>query len=199
MTSILRFRSAEAPKSSEEPPEDEASLVEGVLRGDREAAERLVELSYSTIYASLYKLCGNPDLASDLTQDTYRRAWSALATFGGRARFSTWLYRIAYTTFLNHVRRPARVVPMDDRTAAQASDPSISADRMLEAKEESEGLRRAVLDLPEELRFTVTAHFWGGLDAAEIARVESITGAAVRKRLRKAFALLAVSLDEEPT
>lgn len=168
-----------------------------VLRGDRDAAERLVELTYSTIYASLCKLCGNADLAADLTQDTYRRAWAALHTFGGRARFSTWLYRIAYTTFLNHVRRPARIVPMDEQTAAAASDPSASAEELLETKEEAAILRRAVVDLPEELRFTVTAHFWGGLDVAEIARIESITGAAVRKRLRRAFALLAVSLDEE--
>jgi RNA polymerase sigma factor (sigma-70 family) len=199
VTSIVRFPSAAVSRGQEDPPQDESDLVQAVLRGDRDAAERLVEITYGTIYASLYKLCGDGDLASDLTQETYRRAWAALGGFGGRSKFSTWLYRIAYTTFLNHVRRPARVVAMDEKTEKTTADDSAPADELLEAREESEALRRAVIGLPEELRLTVTAHFWGGLDVAEIARMESITGAGVRKRLRKAFALLAVALDEELT
>ncbi len=75
-----------------------------------------MELTYPLIYRSLYRLCGDGDTASDLTQDTYARAWRALDQFDGRSRFSTWLYRIAYTTFLNHVRRPQRFVQLDDAT-----------------------------------------------------------------------------------
>jgi RNA polymerase sigma factor (sigma-70 family) len=198
VTSILRFPSAARQEDGYEPPADEARLIEAVRSGDRDAAEKLVELTYTAVYGSLHKLCGgNSDLAADLTQETYRRAWSALASFRGRARMTTWLYRIAYTTFLNHIRRPARVLPMDEQTAATARDPNLGADEMLAEKEETEHLRRAVLKLPEDLRFTVTAHFWGGLDVAEIAETEGLTGAAIRKRLRKAFALLAVSMNEE--
>jgi DNA-directed RNA polymerase specialized sigma24 family protein len=51
--------------------------------------------------------------------------------------------------------------------------------------------------LPEDLRFTVTAHFWGGLPVKEIARIENITAVGIRKRLHKAFALLEEALDEE--
>ena len=48
------------------------------------------------------------------------------------------------------------------------------------------------------LRFTVTAHFWGGLAVKEIAKIEEITTVAIRKRLHKAFSLLETSLEEEP-
>ena len=58
-------------------------------------------------------------------------------------------------------------------------------------------MRAAVLTLPDDLRFTVTAHFWGGLAVKEIARIEDITTVAIRKRLHKAFGMLESSLDEE--
>ena len=72
-----------------------------------------------------------------------------------------------------------------------------SADEVLSNAEEAEHLRNAVLKLPEDLRFTVTAHFWGGLAVKEIAKIEDVTTVAIRKRLHKAFGLLETSLDEE--
>jgi DNA-directed RNA polymerase specialized sigma24 family protein len=53
------------------------------------------------------------------------------------------------------------------------------------------------MKLPEDLRFTVTAHFWGGLPVKEIAQIEDITTVAIRKRLHRAFSLLETMLDKE--
>ena len=179
--------------------------------GDRRAAEALLEATWRQVYAALFRLTGgDADLAADLTQDAYRKAWSALGGFDGRARFSTWLYRIAYTTFLNHARRPRRVVPLEDGSFGEAggddappldrdgghADPGPLPDEALAASRSHDRLRRAVLALPDELRFTVTARYWSDLPVVEIARQEGITGAAVRKRLRKATTLLAAHLEE---
>jgi RNA polymerase sigma-70 factor (ECF subfamily) len=173
---------------------DEAELLADLRRGDREAAETLVELTYPLIYRSLHRLCGDADTASDLTQDTYARAWRALDQFDGRARFSTWLYRVAYTTFLNHVRRPQRFVQLDDEAAtpelpaALAGDPALPLD--------AARLRRAVLALPEDLRYAVTAHYWGEVPVRDLAREEGLSGVGVRKRLRRAVARLREALGE---
>ncbi len=177
------------------PWNEEGRLLAAIRGGDRSAAEELVERTYSAVYASLYRMCGDGEMASDLTQETYRKAWEALGGFDGRSQFSTWLYRIAYTTFLNAIRRPRRMMPLDD--VAEMHDEAPAADDILRQREEAERLRAAVMELPDDLRFTVTAHFWGELPVGEIARMEKITGAAVRKRLRKAFSLLEASLDEE--
>ncbi len=179
------------------PWSEERRLLAATRGGDRSAAEELVERTYSAVYASLYRLCGDGDLAADLTQETYRKAWEALGGFDGRSQFFTWLYRIAYTTFLNHIRRPRRVTSLDDAATPEMRDDSPAADQLLSEKEEGERLRAAVITLPEDLRFTVTAHFWGGLAVKEIARIENITTVAVRKRLHKAFSILESSLDEE--
>ena len=185
-----------APRQRGARSRDEARLLADLRRGDREAAEVLVELTYPLIYRSLCRLCGDGEAAADLTQETYSRAWRALAQFDGRSRFSTWLYRIAYTTFLNHVRRPQRFVPLDDavetveRVARLGDDPVLRLD--------SQRLRREVMALPEELRFAIAAHFWGDVPVREIARQEGLTTMAIRKRLRRAIARLRSAMREEP-
>jgi RNA polymerase sigma factor (sigma-70 family) len=175
---------------------EEHQLLDAIRSGDRSAAEEMVERTYSAVFASLFRLCADSDLAADLTQETYQKAWAALPGFDGRSQLFTWLYRIAYTTFLNHIRRPRRVVSIDDDKIPEVRDEAPGADEILAAGEDSQRLRDAVLRLPEDLRFTVTAHFWGGLAVKEIAQIEDITTVAIRKRLHKAFSLLESILDE---
>jgi RNA polymerase sigma factor (sigma-70 family) len=79
---------------------------------------------------------------------------------------------------------------IEEQPALQLTDNSPAADDVLSDREEALRLREAVMKLPEDLRFTVTAHFWGGLPVKEIAQIEDITTVAIRKRLHKAFGLL---------
>ena len=172
-------------------------MLEAIRTGDRAAAEEMVERTYSAVFASLFRICGDNDLAADLTQETYQKAWAALSNFDGRSQLFTWLYRIAYTTFLNYIRRPRRVTSLDDPDAPDVSDSTPQVDDVLAEREEGERLRAAVLQLPDDLRFTVTAHFWGGLAVKEIAKIEDVTTVAIRKRLHKAFGLLEAELDDD--
>ena len=178
------------------PWSEEQRLLSAVRAGDRAAAEEMVERTYSAVYASLYRLCGDGDLAADLTQETYQKAWAALKGFDGRSQLFTWLYRIAYTTFLNHIRRPRRMTSLDEPDRPEIRDGGPAVDELIVEREDAERLRAAVLRLPEDLRFTVTAHFWGGLAVKEIARIEEITTVAIRKRLHRAFSILEALLDE---
>lgn len=175
---------------------EELRLLRAAADGDPDAAERLVEGTYRAVYGVLHRLAGgDPDLAADLTQEAYRKAWAALPGFKGRARFSTWLYRIAYTTFLSHARRPRRLVALDDEQAERVDDPSPGPEESVSRSRDAARLRRAVLDLPEDLRFTVTARYWRNLPVREIARLEGVTGVAIRKRLARAEGLLAERME----
>jgi|GEM_PF-325273 len=217
LAALRRPRAGTARQRRDEPGASEAGAEEWAQEWaeDRAAAEALVEATWRQTYAALFRLTGgDADLAADLTQDAYRKAWAALASFDGRARFATWLYRIAYTTFLNHARRPHLVVPLEERGTTGATGPADAdlpppdrdgghadasplPDEALAERRSRERLRRAVLALPEELRYTVTARYWGDHSAAEIGRQEGITATAVRKRLRKANTLLAARLESE--
>ena len=197
MSKVAPFRSEGEPEAVLAPWSEERKLLGAIRGGDRAAAEEVVERTYSAVFASLYRLCGDQDLAADLTQETYQKAWAALPNFDGRSQLFTWLYRIAYTTFLNYVRRPRRMTSLDEPDAPEMPDRAPAVDQVLSDRQEAERLRAAVLRLPDDLRFTVTAHFWGGLAVKEIAKIEEITTVAIRKRLHKAFSILEASLDEE--
>src|SRR5438445_9620374 len=80
---------------------DEAALVGRAQAGDREAFAALVERYYDRVYRWLYRLTHHQHQAEDLTQETFLKAFRALAMFRKGSNFSAWVYRIAYNGFLN--------------------------------------------------------------------------------------------------
>lgn len=184
-------------QSASAPPDAaEKELMRRMAAGDRDAAERMLESTYEQIWRALYRMTGDRDQAADLTQDAYRKAWQSIASFDGRSLFSTWLYRIAYTTFLNSLRRPRLVEPLSEETERTATSPDMAADQTVLEHERERRTRAAVMELPDELRFVITAHYWGGLPISEIARAAGITAMGVRKRLRRAQNTLATVLGD---
>jgi len=176
----------------------EVELWPRVAKGDLEAADELARTTYRAVYASLFRLCGgDEDLAADLTQETYRKAWRSMDRFRGGSKFSTWLYRIAYNTFLNHIRRPKLMEPLTEERADGLLDPGRTAQEETFLSVEARRLRAAILDLPDELRFAVTARFWAELPLAEIAELQGISTVGVRKRLQRAYGQLAAALEGE--
>lgn len=178
------------------PGRRDRELLAAYRRGDRSAAERLVDRTYEAVFASLVRLCGDRELAADLAQETYRKAWQSLDSFEGRSKVSTWLYRIAYTTFLNQVRGGGRTVALDEQAAVAIADPRPSSEERLSALREREATRLAVLGLPRELRYVIAARYWGDLPVREIARDVGVTPVAIRKRIKKALGLMARALEE---
>lgn len=163
-------------------------LVRAALDGDRQAASQLAKESYTFVFDALLRLCGgNQDLAADLTQETFRIAWASLASFRGRSRFTTWLYRIAYNAFLQNRQKSARVVALVPSIADGLRDPRTPADSRLDRLETAQRLRRQVLTLPDRESFVIAARYWAGLSTREIANAEGVGEAAIRKRLRKAI------------
>lgn len=179
-------------------PTRERRLLEALASGDQRAAEKLVDETYRQVFASLVRLTGGDiETAADLTQETYRKAWKSLPSFRRRSQLTTWLYRIAYNTYLNSIRRPVLLQPIDEQQAVAVEDPRPDQEDRLRLREVSERLRRAVIGLPEPLRFTISARFWGEVPVEEIARGEQVTGAAIRKRLKTAMSRLREVLGED--
>lgn len=176
---------------------DERELVRRIRSNDRRAAEELVDRTYGSVYAALVKLCGDPDLAADLTQETFRKAWQSFSSFKGRSKLYTWLYRIAYTTFLNVRRRPQLVRPMPPDQLPDPPDPAQLPDQQVIEQSDWEQLRHAVLELSDKQRFVVTAHYWADLSLPEIASLEGVSAVAIRKRLASAHDALAKHLEDQ--
>jgi RNA polymerase sigma-70 factor (ECF subfamily) len=186
---------ADADEPATDPATEERCLYADLRAGRPQAAERLAEATYARLYAACHRLTGRADDAADLVQETYRKAWQALPEFRGDARFSTWLFRIAWTTHAKQLRRPRLVVPLEPEREAVEPAREPSPEAAASANERADRLRAALATLPEPLRFAVVARYWAELPVREIAAADGVTPMAVRKRLAKAFRLLAASID----
>jgi RNA polymerase sigma-70 factor (ECF subfamily) len=176
--------------------DDEARLLAELRAGRPQAAERLAEATYPGLYAACYRMTGRADETADLVQETYRKAWRALPEFRGDARFSTWLFRIAWTTHVKTLRRPRLMTPLEPDRDGSEPDREPSPETNAARNERASRLRRAVATLPPDLRYPIVAFYWAELPIREIAISEGITPIGIRKRLARAFRLLATALEE---
>lgn len=98
---------------------DRALVARVLLGNDRGAFEQLVRRHQGLVRAQLRRLShGDESAADDLAQEVFLLAWRKLEQFRGEARFSTWLYQIAYSCFLQaHRRKSQPVEEADDGSA----------------------------------------------------------------------------------
>lgn len=107
---------------------DRALVARALQQDGAGAFEQLVRRHQGLVRAQLRRLLGDDDaLADDLAQESFVLAWRKLAQFRGESRFGTWLYRIAYSCYLQHLRsRAARAgeeLAMDDHEARGSDGP----------------------------------------------------------------------------
>jgi len=86
----------------------EAELLEAAQGGDKRAFSRLVRMHQRRVYACAVSMLGDGGDADDAVQETFMRAWRAIARFDGRSQLSTWLYRVCVNVCLNHIRKRKR-------------------------------------------------------------------------------------------
>lgn len=103
----------------------DADLIARVLLDDdRHAFSTLVRRYQSAVRGLLRRLTnGDEALADDLAQETFIKSYQSLNTFRGGAKFSTWLHRIAYTTFISHARTRKQTVDYDTHAGAESEQP----------------------------------------------------------------------------
>ena len=134
------------PDSAAEAAIDRGLVSRALLGNDRRAFENLVRRHQGMVRAQLRRLLRSDHAAADdLAQETFLLAWRKLDQFRGEARFATWLYRIAYSCFLQAIRkRPAATdaaSDLDDHDLAapdRAMDLELDLARAMQALSESE-------------------------------------------------------------
>src|SRR2546422_5922336 len=107
---------------------DQRLLLAAAQAGDERAFRRLVEPYRHPLEVHCYRMLGSAQDAEDLSQETLLRAWRALDRFEPRAKFQTWLYRIATNACLDEIerrpRRPEPIDPVPDGPSAAAASPT---------------------------------------------------------------------------
>jgi len=157
----------------------------------------LVSEHRGRVYSVALRVVSDPELAAEVVQETFIRAWRGLARFRGDSTVGTWLHRITVNTALTARKRAARTrgAPLDtvDEIAAE---PTVDADpeRRGEMLDLRERLERALETLPPGQRAVVILKDVEGWSHTEIADRLDITESAAKVRLHRAHRRLAQHL-----
>lgn len=179
------------------PADSDLLLVERSVAGDQKAFELLVIKYQRRIQRLIGRMVRDVDLVEDIAQETFIRAYRALAQFRGDAQFYTWLYRIAVNTAkkaLMDMKRDPTVSENsfkssdDDETSVLENEltSSETPDAVLASKEIAEMVNSAMEALPEELRQAITLREIEGLSYEEISEAMSCPIGTVRSRIFRA-------------
>lgn len=143
-------------------------LVRRARDGDTRAFGDLVERHQPKVYATLVRLTGDREMALDLTQDAFLRAWERLASFEGRSAFSTWLYRIAVRLAFDALDGDRR---RGDADLSLLADAAPGPEAVFEATRTATDLQRRVDALPRMQRAVVVLRSFRELPYREIAEI----------------------------
>jgi len=186
----------------------EIELVELARRGNETAIRLLIERNNQRLFRAARSVLRNDGEAEDVVQETYVKAFTALASFRGDASFSTWLTRIALNEAVSRVRR------RKSTSALEAIDQAVSADAGLvslfplslaplpadteAARSEMRQLLETAIDgLPEGFRTVFVLRDIEGLSTEETAEHLKLKPETVKTRLHRARRMLRVVLEAE--
>ncbi|MGB4060823.1 MAG: RNA polymerase sigma factor RpoE [Burkholderiaceae bacterium] len=179
----------------------DAALVQRAVAGEVKAFELLVIKYQRRVERLIGRMVRDVDLVPDIAQETFIRAYRAMANFRGESQFYTWLYRIAVNTAKKHLldlkRNPVVVMSAlnsgdDDETSSHDHEPSWAAhdtetpEAVLASKEIAQAVNAVMDALPEELRQAITLREIEGLSYEDIAQALECPIGTVRSRIFRA-------------
>lgn len=181
--------------------QDETELLEALRSSDRVAFAHLVEAYENQVYNLALKLLHDEDEAEDVLQETFLSAYRGLATFEGRSKLSTWIYRIATNASLMRLRKhkyQAATISLDEPIdlgdwqpiPRELVDWSGVPDEVLLSEEARQMMDEAIADLPETLHVVFVLRDIEDLSAADTGEILDLSIPAVKSRLHRARLML---------
>lgn len=182
---------------------NETDLIEQLKQGNETAFKTIVEQWKDMVYNTILGIVQNETEAEDLAQDVFIKVFEKISTFKGDSKFSTWLYRIATTTALDHLRSKKRKKRFgflqslgggndEKETIPDFHHPGVSLDN----KERAAVLFKAIESLPENQKAAYTLHKLEGLSYRDVSEVLNTTVSAVESLMSRANQNLRKELEE---
>ena len=160
---------------------EDLALVRQALGGQKDAFGALVGRYQKVMYTVALRMLGNTADAQDATQDAFVKAYEHLASFDGKHRFYSWMYRILVNECLNvsRARRPEEALDGDEQDGGTPFDTTLESERR-------EQIQLALLRLTPEYRTVVVLRHFAGQSYGEIAEALAIPEKTVKSRLYSA-------------
>jgi RNA polymerase sigma-70 factor, ECF subfamily len=168
-------------------------VIRRACAGDRQAFGQLVAEHYDRIYRLAWRFAGTRDRAEDIAQDVVVKLAGAIRGFRGDAAFSTWLFRLVYTTATDSLRRGQKLHLVDPVKLAEMTE---TADTETpETHQLGRELWAAVRALPPQQRDAVTLVYGEDMNHADAAKIMGCTEKTVSWHLHEAKKRLRTQLE----
>jgi RNA polymerase sigma-70 factor (ECF subfamily) len=181
------------PLSQAQPSSEESALILAARAGDREAFRVLVEAHESRVAATVTGMLGEGPDADDVGQEVFLRLHRALDGFRGEARLSTWITRVAINLSLDRLRARQRwhqrFLGLESEEG-RPLEPALDGEALLDERERSRLVRRAVRRLRPTWRAVVVLRHLQGFSTEETAAALGLPYGTVLSRLSRGLAML---------
>jgi RNA polymerase sigma-70 factor (ECF subfamily) len=171
---------------------DDQFVVEAVQSGHTELFRVLVERCQEAVYRMGMSFFKNREDAADFCQDVFLKAFRSLSQFEGKARFSTWLYRIAYNTALNGINRRKEYQSLADY--GEIPDHGTPEQSALNGAAMA-AVREAVAELPERFKACIDLYFFYGRSYQEIEMITGFPVNTIKSHVFRAKKILQEKLE----
>jgi RNA polymerase sigma factor (sigma-70 family) len=162
--------------------------ISKVLEGDRNAFAYLVDKYKTMVYSLALRLVKDREEAEEISQDAFVKAYQSLASFKGKAKFSSWLYRIVYNTAISKLRQqPAGRVSLDGPNMKYTLNIESKQNYdTLTAEERKKYLEKALDSLDSDEKMFVILYYYEEQDLDEIAMIAGLTKTNTKVKLYRA-------------
>jgi RNA polymerase sigma-70 factor (ECF subfamily) len=166
---------------------DDNQLIQKVLEGNTATYTVIVDRYKDLVYSVVLKIVKNHEEAEETAQDTFLKAYHALSSFKREAKFSTWLFRIAYNTAISKTRRKQlTTTAIDDRMIENYSTDEIKENLgQLDMEDQVKVLHKAIQMLGNEDQLLINLFYRNRQSVDEIASITGLTDANVKVKLHR--------------
>ncbi|WP_460219797.1 RNA polymerase sigma factor [Psychroserpens sp. MEBiC05023] len=174
-------------------------LINQIIDGDTSAFSVLVDTYKDLVFTLALRMLKNREEAEEVAQDTFIKTYKSLHKFKGDSKFSTWIYRVAYNTCLDRIKKNRKYlndVEINEFTTHQVKTIDNALDK-LELEERNEAIQRCINHLPSEDSFLLTLYYFDDLSLDEISKIVGITANSIKVKLFRCRKKLATILKSQ--
>ena len=172
--------------------------IKKIIDGDTNAFSVLVDRYKDLVFTLAIRMLKNKEEAEEVSQDTFIKAYKSLAKFKGDSKFSTWIYKVAYHTCLDRIKKNKRtqnVVAIDEFTEHHIKTMDNALNNMVQ-EEHEQTIQDCIALLPGDDSFLLTLYYFEELSLEEISKIVGITANNVKVKIFRSRKKLATILKE---
>lgn len=176
----------------------ERLYIKQILEGDLTKFSHIIDQHKSMAYSISFRILNNNEDAEEAVQDSFLRAYKALASFKAESKFSTWFYKIVVNTSINKSKgqmQPGNSINIDDLSENHLADSTESAFNRLVQQDRVRAINLALDKLMMEDRLLLTLYYLNENSIGEISEITSIPGANIKMKIHRARKKMFVVLD----